>query len=822
MRKWIVAALTALAVPAFAADVVPTADSQPVQPLTLVARIDLPRVDRAAALAEDDANDAAGLPPRFALPNLVDLTPESAGTWETLPDPRVLLWRLHATAPGALSLNLGFDRYRLPKGGRLVLYPAHGRETAYAFTERDNRDHGQLWTPVVLGDDLVIELTLPVESRHDYELHLAAINAGYRLFGEDAGEKSGACNIDVVCPEGDPWRDEINANAVYTLNGTWDCSGSMVNNTAQDATPYFLTANHCGISSGNAATMVVYWNFQSPTCGQHGGGSLSQFQTGAIFRASYATSDFCLVELQQMPDPSWNVTYNGWDRSTADATSAVGIHHPNTDEKSISFEFQPTTTTTYLQNAVPGNGSHIRITDWDLGTTEPGSSGSPLYDQNHHVIGQLHGGYAACGNDLSDWYGRFSMSWAGGGTNATRLSNWLDPLGTAPMALDLFDPDASGMRVLPSGGLSSQGNAGGPFDPASQVYTIENNGTFPIAFQVTDDAGWVTVVGGSGVLDPGGTAQVTVDIGPGANSLPNGVYDATVTFTNLTDGNGDTIRPVHLQVGVPQVAYSFPLDTNPGWVSSGGQWAWGHPTGGGGEHGSHDPTNGYTGVNVYGYNLSGDYTNNMPEYHLTTTAIDCSGWQAVSVRFRRWLGVEQPSYDHAYFRVSNDGVNWTTVWQNGSEIADAAWQLVSYDISAIADGHRTVYLRWTMGTTDSSWLYCGWNVDDVEILGLPGIQVAVGDVPANATALRGASPNPFNPRTDIHFELARAGRAQLSVFDPRGRLVRVLADADLPAGSHVVTWDGTDATGRLAASGVYFLRLEAAGVTDVGKVMLMK
>ncbi len=821
MRAWFLAALAALAWPAFAAGVVPTADTVPAQPLALVARHEVPAVDRAAALAEDDLRPTQGLPPRFALPGAVDLAPATHGTWETLPDGETLLWRLRLAAPGALSLNLHCDRFRLPKGARLVLHPAAGRETAREFTAFDNREDGQLWTPVVLGDDVVLELTVPATERHGIDLHIASVNAGYRFFGEDPA-KAGACNIDVVCPEGDAWRDEIDANAVYTLNGTWMCSGSLVNNTAEDGTPYFLTANHCGVSAGNAASMVVYWNFQSPTCGQHGGGSLADFQSGAIFRAAYATSDVCLVELEELPSPASHVTYAGWDRSGADALQAVAIHHPSTDEKSISFEYQPTTVTSYLSNAVPGNGTHIRIADWDLGTTEPGSSGSPLYDQNHRVIGQLHGGYAACGNNDSDWYGRFYVSWTGGGANGNRLSNWLDPLGLAPLTLDLFDPDASGMRVLPGGGLVSQGEVGGPFTPASQVYTVENNGDAPLTFQVTETASWLTVSGGDGTLPAGGSAQVTVAIAPAAAGLPAGVYDAVVTFTNLTDGNGDTVRPAQLQVGSPQVIFSFPMNADPGWTAQ-GQWAFGDPQGLGGEHGDPDPNSGYTGANVYGYNLAGDYGNNLPETHLTSTALDCSAWQGVTVRFRRWLGVEQPSYDHAYFRASNDGVTWTTVWENGGEINDNGWQLVEYDLAAIADGQDTVYLRWTMGTTDSSWIFCGWNLDDVEILALPAAgEVAVGEAPAAVTAIRGAMPNPFNPRTDVRFELARAGRARLQVFDPRGHLVRVLADADLPAGPHVVAWDGTDLAGRPAASGVYFLRLEADGATDVGKVVLMK
>ncbi|MBU0641339.1 MAG: hypothetical protein KKB50_20970, partial [Planctomycetes bacterium] len=121
---------------------------------------------------------------------------------------------------------------------------------------------------------------------------------------------------------------------------------------------------------------------------------------------------------------------------------------------------------------------------------------------------------------------------------------------------------------------------------------------------------------------------------------------------------------------------------------------------------------------VYGYNLSGDYDNNMPERHLTSTPIDCTGLTNMRLKFWRWLGVEQAAYDHAYVRVSNDGTNWTTVWENGGEIADTGWVEMDLDISAIADDQPAVYLRWTMGTTDGGWRYCGWNIDDIELIGL--------------------------------------------------------------------------------------------------------
>ena len=165
--------------------------------------------------------------------------------------------------------------------------------------------------------------------------------------------------------------------------------------------------------------------------------------------------------------------------------------------------------------------------------------------------------------------------------------------------------------------------------------------------------------------------------------------------------------------------YENNFDTSPGWTISGGLWAFGRPTGGGGAYGGPDPTSGKTGLNVYGYNLNGDYTNNMPQYHLTSTPIDCTGAFRTRLHFWRWLGVERSRYDHAYVRVSNNGSTWTTVWENpDAETADREWKKMDLDISAVADGQPTVYLRWTMGTTDGGWTYCGWNIDDVSLTAL--------------------------------------------------------------------------------------------------------
>ncbi|MBN2055178.1 hypothetical protein JW905_09665 [bacterium] len=155
------------------------------------------------------------------------------------------------------------------------------------------------------------------------------------------------------------------------------------------------------------------------------------------------------------------------------------------------------------------------------------------------------------------------------------------------------------------------------------------------------------------------------------------------------------------------------MDADPGWNTQ-GQWAWGQPTGQGGEYGEPDPTSGYTGSTVCGYNLNGDYPNSMPVYYLTTTVFDCSEAQQVTLEFERWLGVEQPTYDHASLQVSgNGGASWQEVWQNTSTLNGGAWEHMSHELTQWAAGHAAVQVRWGMGPTDSGWRYCGWNIDDV-------------------------------------------------------------------------------------------------------------
>ena len=423
-------------------------------PLEAVAKLVMPAVDT-QKLLEEAQQRSWDEPPRFATSLNVQLSPLTDGTWETLEN-GLQLWRLRIASADAVSLNMGISAYHMPPGGELYVYTPDYGQVLGPFTEADNEEHGQLWTPIVEGAEAVIEVSLPASEVSELQMELTSVNHGFLDF--DTAEKSGSCNVDVICSQGNSWRSQIRSVGRYTFNGTSLCTGALINNTAQNRRPFFLTANHCLNTSGAAASVVVYWNYDCPTCRALNSAenatpiSTAGFptQSGAFLRATYAPSDMTLLELDENVAASVNAFWSGWDRTGANASSAVAIHHPRGHEKRISFENQATSITSYLGTAAPGNGTHIRVIDWDLGTTEGGSSGSPLFNQSGRIIGQLHGGYAACGNNDSDWYGRLFTSWTGGGTSATRLSNWLDPSGTGattlngitqPSVADSFEPD---------------------------------------------------------------------------------------------------------------------------------------------------------------------------------------------------------------------------------------------------------------------------------------------------------------------------------------------------------------------------------------------
>jgi V8-like Glu-specific endopeptidase len=419
-----------------------------------VPTVKMPPVDRAAYLAED-AQAPKDAPLRFAAELDVSLNLKNHGVWQTVPKGR--LWRLRIESAGAYSLALIYDRWHLPEGGRLFIYNDDHRAVIGAFTRFNNWVEGTNITGHVAGEAVTLEYFEPAAVEGQSVLSIFQVVHAYRnFFGprntlDDFGG-SGSCNVNVICPAAADWQNQKRGVGMIIEDGSRICSGSLINNTSQNQTPYFLTANHCYSSS--ATGWIFVFNYESSTCSPSTDGPTTQTVANATLRARSSTSDFCLMELSSNVPSSYNPHFNGWNRVDAAATSSVCIHHPDCDVKKYSVDNDAAVSDRYLGTS-GATGSHWKIVDWDVGTTEPGSSGSPLFDQNHRITGQLHGGYAACGNDLSDWFGKFAMSWTGGGTNNTRLSNWLDPGSTGATTLDGYSPVSASLTVTaPNGGES--------------------------------------------------------------------------------------------------------------------------------------------------------------------------------------------------------------------------------------------------------------------------------------------------------------------------------------------------------------------------------
>ena len=408
----------------------PLSSQQTVLPVATLPQIALPPTDIGAELTAD-ANAAGSVPLRFAVARSVKLTPANSGTWEQLAQGR--LWRLRLASSGATDLNFGFTEFWLPEGA--TLYVISEGEDYYQgpYTAADNTPSSQLWTPVVPGEAAIIELFLPAGLHEEPRLVLTQVAAGYRdLFHRGKTlltPKAASCEIDVACLQAAAWTNEIRSVARISIAGTTLCSGSLIMDVPRDFRPFFLTANHCGITAANASSVVVYWNDQSPACGQHGlGGSLDQNLTGATFRAAKADVDFSLIELNQLPPAAYRVYYSGWDRSDAAPAGGVGIHQPNGDGKCISFSTRPLTT---IDNCVAsGNNTHWQVT-WTSGMNEKGSSGSGIWNPaTHLLVGTLTGGDTNCPPTVPSCYGKFSVAWASGTQPTDRLRDWLDPLQT--------------------------------------------------------------------------------------------------------------------------------------------------------------------------------------------------------------------------------------------------------------------------------------------------------------------------------------------------------------------------------------------------------
>lgn len=508
------------------------------------AQLTVAAIDADKALAED-ATRPRSAPLRYALERPVSTTVDRfgksfGGQWDVLPDGRAL-WRMTVRAPGAISIDLGFSKMWLPHGAELYVLGADNKTFVGPYSDADNSVSGEFWTPVVPGDHAQIELVVPAEFAHAVTLELGMVHGGYRDIwtGAVSGAKSGSCNVDTACPVTDPWREQVRAVARYSVNGGL-CTGELINNVNNDGRALFITAHHCFSTQTQANGIVVYWRYENPTCRTPGsvangtplavaGNSVTQ-TGGATLLAATTNPDTNLVELRTAIPAAAKPYWYGWDHSENTPTMGVSIHHANGDEKRIAIQYEPLILADGSKPGVPGT-LHWKITDYDVGTTEPGSSGSGLFNQDKRLIGVLSGGAAACAsspsddsdgdgdNDGDDYYGRLSKAWDGDGTASSRVRDYLDPAGSGVLTLEGRDS-----CLAPSVNLT--GPTSGTAGAALTFTSTPSGGTGPYTVE------WD--LGNDNVFDRSTTGT------SGANSIST-VYPAAANVTiaaRVTDATG--------------------------------------------------------------------------------------------------------------------------------------------------------------------------------------------------------------------------------------------------------------------------------------------
>lgn len=406
-------------------------------------KIFLPAIDADKLLKEDSISEKDGKAPRFGYPHMVNYTIDNSGSWQ-VHSSGDKIWRLSLHCPNATSINLLYDKFWLPEGGKLFIYTPDKKHSLGAFTSKNNKGNKVntrgFATGLLPGDEIVLEYFQPSTVMDSPIISICTVVHGYkRLYSNFILNYRGSSpdQVDINCYEGYDWQKEKRAVALIIADGWHYGSGFLVNNTAHNHLPLFITANHNlnglydAVTSPNMDQCTIYWKYERNNCNDSTETNPSPFSTsGATLLANSENSDFALLQLSEDPltaSASYLPYYLGWDCTGLSGTGGVSIHHPNGDVKKIATYFSTPT------NNSPYWSVYFSETLNGFSKPEEGSSGGPLLNNAHKVIGQLKG--VTNNNNSNFLYGRLVDSWSVGNSQQ-RLKDWLNPTGPSIQVID--------------------------------------------------------------------------------------------------------------------------------------------------------------------------------------------------------------------------------------------------------------------------------------------------------------------------------------------------------------------------------------------------
>ncbi len=477
---------------------------------------------------------------------------------------------------------------------RLVLPPSAvltvtGARTSVTYRARDI-SRGGLWARPLVGDTLTLSLSAAAGEAPRVQLEIDSLQAGYRGLGalpshphymkRFAGVNAATtqnCTENYSCNQSATNQKAARATVAILVGNLYQCTGTLLNNTRNDQTPYVLTARHCengALGGGNpqaAASVSIYWDAVAPC-----GGVLGSIYDGTAPVQWGATTmveqqDAWLLKLDSAP-VAQDAYWAGWDATGGTFTGGYSIHHAlGFDKQYVQWYGQ----SVLLQ--IPGTTLKIGYdsTFWgvvnQLGSVGAGASGGALFDPNNNVVGSaslaaLQNGANSPGvcpvspppvpsaSTVTAQYTALSSVFASTAdptstTGSTTLQSLLDPSGTGQQV-------AGGSAVMPVT-LTADNTAPTTFGKLTLSWNVSNAQSCTASGGTTGD-GW------AGPKDAAGTATITNYSG------------GQISYT-LTCSNGDLIG--HSTVNV-QWIYIAPwvdfANLNPGPVMIGGpvrlQW----------------------------------------------------------------------------------------------------------------------------------------------------------------------------------------------------------------------------------------------------------
>lgn len=425
------------------------------------------------SLIREDSLQGFGVE-RFAHKFKVGFDMENSGATTYLED-GTKVWRIGITSPKAFSLNLLFTEYEIPPQAKVFLYSPDRSTILGSFTSDNRQKSGILPIAPIEGDSVIVEYIEPAGADFKGHLRIGEVNHDYLgLRALPAKNRSLSCEVDVNCDERGnlPQKRSV---CLIIVNGIYYCTGSLVNNTAQDDTPYVLTASHCLFSDYIppvheewAETCVFFFNYETPYCYSDIQGSMEQSVAGASLAACNADYDMLLLKMSETVPIDYRPYYAGWNVSEEKKAPFYLIHHPEGDRKKVSIENDDISSISFRTDLFEEE-AHWCVY-WDSGITEGGSSGSPLFDADNRIVGALSGGRSYCEKNGPDSFYKLSKAWSSSSTDGKNLPPCLDPTGSRVLALEGKEPNdtpcirLSNMRsndeLLPAT-ESSQGYASG-------------------------------------------------------------------------------------------------------------------------------------------------------------------------------------------------------------------------------------------------------------------------------------------------------------------------------------------------------------------------